>query len=133
MLFRMRGSVLLAVLGVSLAGCSVLLDWSDYTGGVSTGGATVDAPDGVADSATVSVRDASRTVVDAARTVLDAAPTIDAQDSGPSDDEDAATCNLSACPTNTCDITVYFHACCMPDGGCGCQSTIPTPGACMGP
>jgi len=129
MLLRMRGSVFLAVLGVSLAGCSVLLDWSDYTGGVTTGGAIVDAPDGVVDSATEPVHDASRTDVDAAPTVVDAAPTIDAQDSGPPDDEDAATCDLSACPTNTCNITVYFRACCLPDGGCGCQS--PPPGVCM--
>jgi hypothetical protein len=113
----------------------VLLDWSDYTGGV-----TADAPNGVADSATEAAPDASRTG-DASRAgdasaAVDASPAVDARDAGPSDDEDATppvVCNLATCPTNTCDITVYFRACCIPDGGCGCQSTIPSLGPCMAP
>jgi len=76
----------------------------------------------------------------------DGTPVIDATiappdaDALPSADDDAgegeleaagATCDLAACPVNSCNITVYFRACCLADGGCGCSSTVPSPGPCM--
>jgi len=133
MLFRMRGSVFLAILGLALGGCSLLLDWSDYTGGAGVG-STVDASVGMADSAVMPVSDAS--------VAPDGSSTVDARDAAPSDDEDAmvmtpppadasSSCDLPACPTNSCNITVYYHSCCLPDGGCGCYTVFPTAGPCM--
>jgi hypothetical protein len=129
MLFRMRGSVFLAILALPLGGCSMLLDWSDYTGGLA-----VDASTGVPDSSVAPVSDAS--------VAPDVSSTVDARDVGQPDNEDVAvmtpppadassSCDLPACPTNTCNITVYYHSCCLPDGGCGCYTVFPTAGPCM--
>jgi hypothetical protein len=131
MIVRMRGSAFLAAFGLPLAGCSVLLDWSDYSGG-SSDASNVDMSK-VADGP-------SQTIMDAAIAVdVTATTTTDAHDAQSPEDVVAAvetgqpeaagpTCDLPACPTQVCTITVYFRACCLPDGGCGCES--PT-GPCM--
>jgi hypothetical protein len=135
MLVKMRGSTFLAVLAFPLAGCSVLLDWNDYSGGTPDA-ANVDMPD-LADS---TASDAAEPVTDAS-VVVDVASPADvheaqasALDTGAEEESPEAagpTCDVNSCPTASCNITVYFHACCLPDGGCGCQSTIPNPGICM--
>jgi hypothetical protein len=133
MVVGMRGSVFLAVLALPVAGCSVLLDWSEYSGGPSDA-ASVDVAN-VADSSS------PNDVTDAA-VAMDVTTMTDPHDVQASEDVGAEaeagqpeaagpTCNIATCPTQSCDITVYFRACCLPDGGCGCQSTIPEPGTCM--
>ena len=121
----MRGSWLLAVLGLAVTGCSVLLDWSDYTGGdASASSATVV-------EAAAPVKDAASEVA-SMTTIVDAgAPDVGVADDGATSEaqDGASTCNLAACPTAV-NITVEYYACCLPDGGCGLQTRFP-PGPCM--
>jgi hypothetical protein len=121
----MRRSLLL-VLGLAPSvGCSVLLDWDDYTGGLDAGvdvvapieDAGTPSPEASTDATTVELHDAE------ASTPVEAAP--------PEETSTAPTCDIASCPTQVCRITVEFQPCCLPEGGCGCQATIPSVGPCM--
>jgi hypothetical protein len=132
MIVRMRGSVFLALLALPVAGCSVLLDWSDYSGGSSDAG-SVDMSN-VVDSSSQNVKDAAVAMDVTTMTDPHDAPSpedVGAEAEAGPPEASGPTCDITSCPTQTCDITVYFRACCLPDGGCGCQSTIPEPGTCM--
>src|ERR1700678_1033461 len=114
----MRGSVLLAAVALPLGGCSVLLDWADYTGGLP-------------DAAAVELSDGGGAEMDAFVTEagpMDAGPPADVFSTmGPHDaqslqpetgaelesgsvEAEASTCDLSLCPT-ACNITVEYHVC----------------------
>ena len=114
---------------LSLASCSILLDWSDYTGGTVDG-----AESSIASDAALADTDSTSDGTEAD----EGTPKRDggsadrgAQDAGvgPSDvGEGAPPCDLSLCAN--CDITLEYQACCLPDGGCGCHMQIPLT-ACM--
>ncbi len=122
----MGRSAVLALAALSLASCSAFLDWSDYTGGDSGGGiadaGTEDSPAEPPETGAAAEPDALVQPHDAAASQ---STTSDASQGG----HDAGPCVLASCPKG-CNITVYLQACCTPAGTCGCQSTIPTLGAC---
>jgi hypothetical protein len=134
MIERMRGSLLLAVLGLPLAACSVLLDWNDYTGGVpdSDGGVN-----GVSDSGDGSLGepDATDAAMSEPHDASDAAAVVEAAvvEAASPDAQVESTCVMSKCPTSYADITVAFQACCLSDGGCGILFEFQQNATCMSP
>jgi len=136
MIEGMRGSLLLAVLGLPLAACSVLLDWSDYTGGVpdsdggfngvsDSGDGSFGEPDATDGAAMSDLHDASS----------DAAAVVEAAvvEAASADAQVESTCVKSECPTSYADITVAFQACCLSDGGCGILFEFQANATCMPP
>jgi hypothetical protein len=139
MLFRMRGSAFLAALAIPLAACSVLLDWSEYTGG-SPDASVVDAVN-QNDSEAAAVLDAApadppdreaSSPDDVAAPAIDAG-TVDAGtvDAGTGESEAATACVPAQCPNSSESITVEFQPCCLPDGGgCGVEMLFPAGSPC---
>jgi hypothetical protein len=125
----MRGSAFLAALAIPLVACSVLLDWSGYTGGSPD--ASVVGVVNEDDGAAAAVQDgapADPPDRGAASPEDVAAPAVDV---GTGESQAATVCVPAQCPASAESITVEFQPCCLPDGGgCGVEATFPVGSPC---
>ena len=152
LLTRWVGRGALAMAPTTLAACSLLLDWTGYTGGdAGEAGAIVEAGDGAKDAAlpppcgpqTCSGccepdgcagglaaascgqgGQACQSCADQGLACERGTCVSPPTDAGPSDAGPPSTCSLIACKTLLTCLASIDIACCKPDGSCGCESVL---------
>ena len=153
LLTRWVGMSALATSATTLASCSLLLDWTGYTGGdAGEGGFTFEAGDGGKEASVVPPACGPQTCSGccepdgcAAGLAADSCGLggQDCQscanqglacemgtclsppsDGGPNDAGPTSTCSLITCKTLLTCLTSIDIACCKPDGSCGCESIL---------
>ena len=150
---RARLVRVVALLGcaLSLASCSILLDWSGYTGGdTGDGAAAAGGSDGAGDAhppscdglscggccestgcaAGLSARSCGhggQACQDCASQSLECSGGMCVS---PPEESGPAPCSLIGCKTLITCLSTIDIACCKPDGTCGCQSILGASG-CM--